>query len=83
VALAAFVALSVLELSGFSATIDNAEPALFTLSALYLLAPSVFSIVAAALIWNYPVTSERHQRIRARLEKRNLAREKAASALPD
>jgi Na+/melibiose symporter-like transporter len=43
----------------------------------------VFSIVAAALIWNYPVTSERHQRIRARLEKRNLAREKAASALPD
>lgn len=71
VAVAAFLALTLLNLFGFDPKIENSESALFALSILYLLVPAVFSIGAAVIIWNYPVTSERHEKIRNRLLRRD------------
>lgn len=73
VALAALLALSLLNLFGFDPKVENTDEALLTLSVLYLLGPSVFSIGAAMIIWNYPVTSERHRKIRDRLLRRNMS----------
>jgi len=72
VAVAAFLALTLLNLFGFDPKIENGEGPLLALSILYLLVPSVFSIIAAAIIWKYPVTRERHQRIRDRLLRKEI-----------
>ena len=70
IAVAAFLALSILAAFGFDPKIDNGPNALLALSVCFLLLPSLFSIGAAILIWNYPITSERHRRIRDRLQRR-------------
>jgi len=76
VAVAAFLALSLLSFFGFDPKVENSEEALFALSVLYLLVPGVFSILAAMIIWNYPVTRERHQKIRDKLIRRESARKR-------
>lgn len=78
-AVAAFLALWILTAFGFDPKIDNGPGALLALSVCYLLLPSLFSIGAAILIWNYPITSERHQRLRDRLQRRREQKQVAAA----
>jgi len=64
---AAFLAL---DMMGFSAQGGNAPGALFALAALYSLAPVALKGCAVALVWNYPLTPQRHAIIRRRLAQR-------------
>jgi glycoside/pentoside/hexuronide:cation symporter, GPH family len=49
--------------------------ALLALRLVYALAVPVFFTAAALIVWNYPITEERHLRMRAALERRNARRE--------
>lgn len=64
------IAFPLLDLAGFSAAGDNTPAALLALAALYALAPVVFKLGAILLMRGYPITSERHRRLRARIERR-------------
>ncbi len=62
-----------------SGTID--PDALLALRLVYALAVPIFFTAAAAIVWNYPITEERHLRLRQALERRN-ARRLARDATP-
>ena len=68
--LAASFALVALGWFGFdpSPGAVNGENELFALRLLFSTIPSIFFLAAAAVIWNYPITEERHQEIRRQLE---------------
>jgi Na+/melibiose symporter-like transporter len=66
----AFFALS---LAGFDPNGANGKGALLALATIYALAPVALKAVAVALVWNYPLTAERHAIIRRRLERRALS----------
>ena len=66
-ALAVGLAFPLLDLSGFVDGADNAALALWTLIALYGLAPVIFKAVAIVLMWRYPITAERQAATRRRL----------------
>ena len=67
--------LFVLAVIGFKAM----EPALNTpmqlwgLKFLFAMFPSIFYLSACAIIWHYPITEERHAKMRAELEAKNRA----------
>jgi Na+/melibiose symporter-like transporter len=67
---AAFLALDAV---GFDPNGANGPGALFALAAIYALAPVVLKAGAVALVWNYPLTPQRHAIIRRRLERRGLS----------
>lgn len=71
--LGGWLALFGLSLWGFDAspTGSNTPEQLFGLRFLFALFPSLFFITAAALVWHYPITAERHAQMRAELEARN------------
>lgn len=68
----AAIALYGLALFGFDAGPDarNGEAELFGLRLLFSTIPSVFFLTGAAIVWNYPITADRHAEIRARIERR-------------
>ncbi len=63
------IALYSLDLIGFEAGADvvNTEEAMFGLRFLFSTFPSVFYLLGAALIWNYPITRQRQEEIQAQL----------------
>jgi Na+/melibiose symporter-like transporter len=68
-ALAVGVAFVGLDLAGFKASAaQNGPAALAGLSLLFLGAPALLNLMAAALLWGYPITKARHDEIRARLD---------------
>ena len=71
-ALAVGLAFPILEQAGFSA--EAAQPAgsppLLVLAALYSLAPVGFKLAAIGLIWGFPLTRARQERIRRLIETR-------------
>ena len=71
-ALGALVALNLLDIMGFVPAEHDAagKPALLFL---YIVLPIICWLIAAAIIWNYPITEVRHKRIRARVERRIAA----------
>ncbi|HUB97956.1 MAG TPA: MFS transporter [Stellaceae bacterium] len=71
---AAFLALDAL---GFQPAGPNTPHALFALAAAYSLAPVALKACAVALVWNYPLTEQRHAIIRRRLERAATARSTA------
>jgi Na+/melibiose symporter-like transporter len=71
------IAMFGLALVGFQSGKDNGEEELLGLRLLFSTLPSVFYLLAAALVWNYPITAERHAEIRAALDARE--REQSAS----
>lgn len=75
-ALGSWIALNVLALIGYNAELGSANTPenLLQLKLLFTLVPSIFFFGAAALVWNYPITEARHQRMRAALERRNARR---------
>ena len=49
----------------------NTPEQLFGLKFLFAMFPSIFYLTACAIIWNYPITEERHRELRQELEERN------------
>lgn len=70
--LGSWIALSVLAWIGFDASpaADNPPAQILGLKLLFAVLPSTFFLFAAALVWNYPITEVRHQRLRAALQRR-------------
>lgn len=69
-----FLPLFVLSLSGFDTArgAENTDMQLTYLSFNYAIMPAVFFCCALYLTWHYPLTSERHARLRAMIAKRNV-----------
>jgi glycoside/pentoside/hexuronide:cation symporter, GPH family len=65
-----WIALTGLAWVGFNAAPDalNDPDQLFGLRFLFALFPSLFFLLAAAIIWRYPITEQRHREMRAELE---------------
>lgn len=76
-----WLALMMLAWVGFDAApgAQNEPEHLFGLSLVYALSPPVFFTIAAIIAWRYPITEERHSRMRAALERR---RDRRAVAQP-
>ena len=72
------IAMFGLALLGFDAETpaNNGADEFFGLRFLFSTFPSLFFLAGAAVVWNYPITEERHAEIRAQLD----AREKAGAA---
>jgi len=68
-ALGALVALNLLDLMGFVPR-EHGATGKPTLLFLYIVLPIICWLIAAAIIWKYPITESRHARIRARVERR-------------
>ncbi|MEM7545752.1 MAG: MFS transporter [Pseudomonadota bacterium] len=67
-AISSGTALIVLDMAGFQSETDNTPEALFTLAALYALAPAVLKIIAVAIMWNFPLGEAEQKAFRARIE---------------
>lgn len=70
-ALAVGITFPALELLGFSTDSENSLSALWSLSVIYAWVPVVLKLVAIATIWTFPITRERQELIRRRLERRH------------
>ncbi|MGZ0217252.1 MAG: MFS transporter, partial [Acidimicrobiales bacterium] len=70
-ALAVGITFPALELLGFTTDSENNLSTLWSLSVIYAWVPVVLKIVAIALIWTFPITRERQELIRRRLERRH------------
>jgi len=79
-ALGGWVAMQLIALFGFNALngAENTPEALFGLRLTYAIVPIFFYLAAVAVIWNYPITKERQERIRIAIDKRQARREAAA-----
>lgn len=77
-----FLALQFLELAGFDPKgLTTTAAGLLALRAEYAVLPGLFFLVATLLVWNYPLTHARHQRLVARLKRRELR--EGARGTPD
>ena len=68
-AIGAVIALNLLDFVGFEIT-ETGVTGQVQLAVLYVLLPILFWLIAAAIVWRYPITEARHQRIRERVERR-------------
>ena len=67
-AIAGGTALIILDMSGFETGGENDQTALFTLAALYALAPAALKLVAVAIMWNFPLGEAQQRALRSRIE---------------
>lgn len=74
------VAMYGLAIVGFHSGGENGPDELFGLRFLFSTLPSIFYLAAAALMWKYPITAERHAEIRAELDRRAAAGTEAVPA---
>ena len=75
-ALGGWIALNILGLIGFEPQLGaaNTPEHMLGLRLLFTVPPSLMFFLAAAVIWNYPITADRHARMRASIERRNARR---------
>ena len=75
-AVGGWIALNILGLVGFDPQLgaNNSTEHMLGLRLLFTVPPALLFFVAAAIIWNYPITEVRHARMRAALERRNARR---------
>lgn len=75
-AMGPFIALSTLGLLGFDSKpgIVHDPQQIWALKIVYALSTAVFFTIAAAVAWRYPITEERHLRLRKVLERRQARR---------
>ena len=73
------VGISLAAYFGFSATADpalagtpegNSQSSLIWLGLIYSVIPAALNFVCLPLLWNYPLTAERHGRLRERIERK-------------
>lgn len=62
------IAFPLLAVFGYHLGADNQGMALWGLYTAYIIIPAVTSVVAAAILWNFPIDARRHAIIRRRLE---------------
>jgi Na+/melibiose symporter-like transporter len=80
VALGVFAATNGVALFGFvPGSSDNSEAAKLAVALLYSVIPAALACVALPLLWKYPLTRERQERMRRHIERRNLRRDTAAA----
>ncbi|MFA5120995.1 MFS transporter [Zavarzinia sp.] len=80
--IAAGIALPLLGAFGFSAAAEpaaNPRGAMIALVVLFAVVPPLLRLASVRIIWRYPITRERHARLRAMLE-RKLARQAQSAA---
>ncbi len=75
-ALAAGIALPLVQLMGFDSRIDNPPEVIDRLRAFYVFFPAALGLLAAAVMWNFPIDQARQEHNRARI----AAREQTSSA---
>ena len=81
-----WLALQGLALFGFDAAngAENTPEALWGLRLTYAVLPAIIFVIAAVVVWHYPITKERQERIRAAIDRRNARRARAqAQAEPE
>ena len=71
-AIALGTALPLLELLGFNPNDALTHDQLRTLAYVYVLPPWLFYATAAAILWRYPISKLRLDRIRSALDRRDL-----------
>ena len=75
-AIGVFLATNLAAAYGFDpSAAENTESAKFALACLYSVIPALLACVALTLLWKYPLTRERQQRMRAHIERRDARRE--------
>ena len=72
IAIGLFIALQVLNLTGYDPSAEINESGLWMIRLEYAVIPTFFFLLASYLVWNYPVTSERHARLIEALERRSV-----------
>ena len=80
--LGGWLALQSLALFGFDAAngAQNTPEALMGLRLTFAVLPAIIFVIAAAVVWRYPITKERQERIRAAIDRRDARRAAAAPA---
>jgi GPH family glycoside/pentoside/hexuronide:cation symporter len=83
--LGAWLALQSLALFGFDAAngAQNTPEALMGLRLTFAVLPAIVFLLAAAVVWRYPITKERQERIRAAIDRRTVRRQTAAAGSAD
>ncbi|MCZ6710320.1 MAG: MFS transporter [Gammaproteobacteria bacterium] len=82
VALGVLVATNGVAFFGFDPSSDeNTATAKLAVACLYSIVPAIVACIALPLLWNYPLTKDRQQRMREHIARRNERRD--AAALPD
>ena len=75
VALGVLLATNGVAWFGFDPAIaDNTDAAKMSVAVLYSIGPAILACVALPLLWNYPLSKERQERMRAHIERRDLRR---------
>ena len=62
------IAFPVLDLAGFDAKINNDATALWTLALLYAVLPVAIKLCVIPVVWNFPLSRDRHAQLQARLQ---------------
>ena len=70
IAIGMFIALQVLNLTGYDPAVAPNAAGLWMIRLEYAVIPTFFFLLASYLVWNYPLTNERHTRLREALERR-------------
>ena len=70
IAIGMFIALQILNLTGYDPSQPANEAGLWMIRLEYAVIPTFFFLLASWLVWNYPVTNERHAKLIAALERR-------------
>ena len=65
-----FLALQLLNLSGYNPQLDPTTSGILMLLLEYAVLPSLFFLLASVLVWRYPLTQERHEKLLQRLAAR-------------
>jgi Na+/melibiose symporter-like transporter len=75
VALGVFLATNGVAWFGFDpAAAVNTEAAKMSVAVLYSIVPAVMACVALPLLWKYPLTQARQERMRGHIERRDMRR---------
>ena len=79
VALGVFLSTNLAAWYGFNPSAEeNTEAAKFALACLYSVIPAFLACLSLPLLWNYPLTKERQQRMRSHIELRDSRRQRKA-----
>ncbi len=70
IAVGLFIALQVLNLTGYDPQVAPNEAGLWIIRLEYAVIPTFFFLFASYLVWNYPLTNERHTRLIEALARR-------------
>lgn len=83
--LGGWLALQSLAVFGFDAAngAQNTPEALMGLRLTFAVLPAIIFVIAAAVIWRYPITKERQARIRAAIDRRTLRRRAAQAGFAE